>query len=652
MNDKNFELHTIGVQTISDNAILFIDDNTLVYGLSGNLIVYDIKDDTIIYKVFLSESMIKTISLLNIKNCVLVSSENATIFIVDYRIGSIVDKVNLRTINNVYSIVLCNDDSLSVISSHVICDPNSREIISQNDAMTIYNIKEKKVELCVESKNNFSCFINNKTVVSFTLVNKKTIANIYQKENDEWKNNELSLEIDSEINRVKEYNVDYVIVQCYNRTMYFLNKRTFCIYFYLFIEGKGILGEFTFINNSEIIIADKPKRLIIFNPLSIAENKEEQVDQNNSSIVIEDNNISGMNWGIAVKGNLISIANENGLFIYKDKKLYKANHNPLSLSGCGVAISSDNIIYGDLSGKLTLLNYNTNKHSVSIPQEQEMIRCITSCDCSTKVYYGTMMGSICSYDLSLEIHTKIINLSSSVTCLRINSIYLISSDISGTITVIQINLKTIVYSFKAHLPNPLNTDNNFGSLHLTAEIWSIATFPQTELNKSKDEHTLYIASGSEDQSIKVWNINLKTKTSNVVTSKHDNTLAVTSLDWNNNYLLHNEILISCSDDGTVNVYDVLNAFSKMMTLNFKKYIYGFFTLTYLSMCPSLPYIVITTQVGYVIIYDILIHKIVFIEKIHYGGIEGIAFNESIIATCGNDCILNYIKINLNSIIKK
>ena len=104
MNDKNFELHTIGVQTISDNAILFIDDNTLVYGLSGNLIVYDIKDDTIIYKVFLSESMIKTISLLNIKNCVLVSSENATIFIVDYRIGSIVDKVNLRTINNVYSI--------------------------------------------------------------------------------------------------------------------------------------------------------------------------------------------------------------------------------------------------------------------------------------------------------------------------------------------------------------------------------------------------------------------------------------------------------------------------------------------------------------------------------------------------------------------
>ena len=88
--------------------------------------------------------------------------------------------------------------------------------------------------------------------------------------------------------------------------MYFLNKRTFCIYFHLFIEGKGILGEFTFINNSEIIIADKPKRLIIFNPLSIAENKEEQVDQNNSSIVIEDNNISGMNWGIAVKGNLIT----------------------------------------------------------------------------------------------------------------------------------------------------------------------------------------------------------------------------------------------------------------------------------------------------------------------------------------------------------
>ena len=650
MNEQNkiFELHTIGVQTISDNAVLFIDDNTLVYGLSGNLIVYDIKDDMIRYKVFLCESMIKTISLINIKNCVIVLTENANIFIVDYRIGHIVDRVYLNLINNVYSIVLCNDDALSVISSHVICDSNTREIISQNDAMTIYNIKEKKVELSVESKNNFSSFINNKKVVSFKLINKKTTAYIYQKENEEWKINELSLQIDSEINRVKEYNDDYVIVQCYNRKMYFFNKRTLCIDFNLFIEGKGILGEFTFINNIEIIIADKPKRLVSFNPLSIAEKKEDKVDQNNSSIVLEDNNISGMNWGIAVKGNIITIANENGLFIYKDKKLLKANHNPLSLSGCGVAISSDNIIYGDLSGKLTLLNHNTNKYSVSIPQEQEMIRCITSCDCSTIVYYGTMMGSVCSYDLLLEIHTKILNLSSSVTCLRINSIYLISSDISGTITIIHIKLKTIVYSFKAHLPNPLNTDNNFGSLHLTAEIWSIATFPKTELNQSKDEHSLYIASGSEDKSIKVWNISLKAKTSNEVISMHDNTLAVTSLDWNINQHLHKEILISCSDDGTVNVYDVLSNFSKIVTLNIKKYIYGFFTLTYLSMCPSLPYIVITTQVGYVIIYDILKQKIAFIEKIHYGGIEGIAFDKSIIATCGNDCILNYIKINLNS----
>ena len=181
MNEQNkiFELHTIGVQTISDNAVLFIDDNTLVYGLSGNLIVYDIKDDMIRYKVFLCESMIKTISLINIKNCVIVLTENANIFIVDYRIGHIVDRVYLNLINNVYSIVLCNDDALSVISSHVICDPNTREIISQNDAMTIYNIKEKKVELSVESKNNFSSFINNKTVVSFKLINKKTTALLF-----------------------------------------------------------------------------------------------------------------------------------------------------------------------------------------------------------------------------------------------------------------------------------------------------------------------------------------------------------------------------------------------------------------------------------------------------------------------------------------
>ena len=105
MNDKNFELHTIGVQTISDNAILFIDDNTLVYGLSGNLIVYDIKDDTIIYKVFLSESMIKTISIEKAKS----DPTNSVIYTFTGEDNSLITNINYQN-KNILSCIY--DDSI------------------------------------------------------------------------------------------------------------------------------------------------------------------------------------------------------------------------------------------------------------------------------------------------------------------------------------------------------------------------------------------------------------------------------------------------------------------------------------------------------------------------------------------------------------
>ena len=46
-----------------------------------------------------------------------------------------------------------------------------------------------------------------------------------------------------------------------------------------------------------------------------------------------------------------------------------------------------------------------------------------------------------------------------------------------------------------------------------------------------------------------------------------------------------------------------------------------------------------------IIYDIIDNKILFIEKIHYGGIEGVDFNDNLIASCGNDCVLTYMLID-------
>ena len=81
-----------------------------------------------------------------------------------------------------------------------------------------------------------------------------------------------------------------------------------------------------------------------------------------------------------------------------------------------------------------------------------------------------------------------------------------------------------------------------------------------------------------------------------------------------------------------------------------KCIRGFFTLTYCSFNhgenineDENNLLCLGTQAGYLIIYDFIKKEIKFLEKIHYGGIEGIVFENNMISTCGNDNIFNIIE---------
>ena len=109
-----------------------------------------------------------------------------------------------------------------------------------------------------------------------------------------------------------------------------------------------------------------------------------------------------------------------------------------------------------------------------------------------------------------------------------------------------------------------------------------------------------------------------------------------------------EVLLSCSDDKTINIFDSFEEqFNLILKVDFSKCIWGFFTLTYCSFNKyeevndeNNNLICIGTQAGYLIIYDISTKNIKFLEKIHYGGIEGLFFENNIISTCGNDNIIN------------
>ena len=117
--------------------------------------------------------------------------------------------------------------------------------------------------------------------------------------------------------------------------------------------------------------------------------------------------------------------------------------------------------------------------------------------------------------------------------------------------------------------------------------------------------------------------------------------------------MNKEVLLNCSDDKTINIFDSFEEkFNIILKVDFTKCIRGFFTLTYCSFNKgekvkneNKNLLCVGTQAGYLIIYDITEKNIKFMEKIHYGGIEGVVFENNIISTCGNDNIFNIIEIN-------
>ena len=122
-------------------------------------------------------------------------------------------------------------------------------------------------------------------------------------------------------------------------------------------------------------------------------------------------------------------------------------------------------------------------------------------------------------------------------------------------------------------------------------------------------------------------------------------LAVTCIDIGKR--LNTEILISCSDDKTINIYDILKDYELIYNYSFLNKIYGFFTLTYLSLDnynENNNLLCIGCQNGFMIIFDIFTKEIKFLEKTHYGGIEGLTFKNNIIITSGNDNMINSFKI--------
>jgi tricorn protease-like protein len=188
----------------------------------------------------------------------------------------------------------------------------------------------------------------------------------------------------------------------------------------------------------------------------------------------------------------------------------------------------------------------------------------------------------------------------------------------------------IYHKFLAHETQDCN-DEKFGSLGLYCEIWSICWSPCGN----------FLASGSEDQSVRIWN----TTTFEIVQILPKHKRAVTGVRWENIKKICvqgkeiQEIMVTCSDDESLRIYDpqdwvMLYSFTTSV-------IQEWHTITYAAIEKGGKHVACVTQNGFVFIIDLEKMEFKNIERIHNGSVEGLDWK---VITCSSETVCAVIDI--------
>ena len=702
---KKMKMKSYGNQTISDNSLLDIGKGLILYPLEGNLIIFDCNTYKELKKIFISFSLIKVIKKIPYNNHFLICCENGHIYILNSNFD-IINNYKPKEINNVYSLDISNEIKLenkkdkiyyyiSICHHSITKEDDIYNITHTKDALSLiqieFDIVNDKINNIIfdkiftkQSLNVFSVFnykLNEKTLELISFYwdesNKYNIVKIYNINeeniiNKSFNEKEIIMkEMTTEIKRFKRIEKkNQIIILCKKRFMYIFNLNNFNLDDNFKLEGVGEPGEFYVSEeNSYILMVNTTAQLIKININAEINPREIPLDKNEfnlSEIILKDDFIRSMNWAlIEIKckndQNKIIIVNALGIKIYikdiKNNTLMEDFYSSgiLKMSGCGVCTLKNNIFaYGDLSGNLTIFDNNEEKYE-QIKLKNEMVRSLCSDKDNNIIYVGTLTGKIFKYDynskeLSLLTTNKINenkNNEEAITCLKYLHPNLFFSDTGGNIFIYNTITCDIIYNYLPHAPQKDNKNLDFGSLSIKSEVWS---FLVHEIN----EEYLYIITCSEDQSVKIWKIKLNQEKNKILSNTlikeiKEHKYAVTCLDWSYIKNKNKDLLLTCSDDKTINIFDASNEkFELILKTDFEKCIRGFFTLTYCSFSHEVEennnLLCLGTQAGVLIIYDFEKKEIKFLEKIHYGGIEGVVFENNFISTCGNDNVFNIIEL--------
>eukprot|EP01080_Neovahlkampfia_damariscottae_P002843 gene2843-4249_t len=299
--------------------------------------------------------------------------------------------------------------------------------------------------------------------------------------------------------------------------------------------------------------------------------------------------------------NLMWFVNEESLYqISLEKEKEKEKHildiSLHSVTCCGVDFSHDSklLVSGDFLGNVFLWDVEKQITTKEV-NIMSSVRCICWKKQSKSIQIGGMDGSVYDWNIETNDVQRVISLTSEVICMKWDNEEkqqkLAIGTRDGKLCLLQQELgdyflKTSLV-FLAHPPIKDGEQNGkFGSIGKYSEIWSLKWSPKSD----------FIATSSEDQSTKIWNLEGK-----LMKELKGHTTAVTSVDWGISPI--GEVLVTCADDKKVMVWSIHEQFDDWELHHefFSGDVHGWFTLTYLALEKDGGRIATVTQNGYMII---------------------------------------------------
>jgi len=313
------------------------------------------------------------------------------------------------------------------------------------------------------------------------------------------------------------------------------------------------------------------------------------------------------------------------------------------MASCGVDFSPSGkaVASGDLSCGVHLWEIPSLTYTkYTIP---DMVRCVQYLN-EEIVLIGGLQGSLCKLCPPEDPQRIHLFQEGSITTIRnahnIPGIFSLSLT-SGHFFIMQYDfsdgIAKLLTGVLAHpavnIEDPIKREK-FPSLHHQADCWTICWHPDDT----------FIATGSEDQTVKIWKVETHTMEPKLVVTLRGHTTAVTCVDWVHKKDSKETILASCADDQTVRIWNTTDY--NCIAVFKEQGITGWHTYTYIRIDSRKELIYCTTVNGFLIIFD-LDGRCHYAECLHKGSIEGISFSDCTdqVAICGADCITSIHKIS-------